>query len=187
MSFVFILLQTCILSQFILAFNFCPKYLIQKDYTFKNLDKLVLTSHRRTSIRTFIDSEDECSSKNIRASLSLILQLKVALSRLPPPWASLLCCIVTQINAFFHQTSQSTRCFQQKGDTHSSLTKATNLASKLRLISMECFSKSISRHFEALCSSASLKQPFLPFRRKAPGINLYLREKTSSRGTQKHV
>lgn len=93
------------------------------------------------------------------------MQLKVALSRMPTPWAFLLCCIVTQINAFFHRTSQSTWCFQQTGEAHSSHTKTTNLASQLRLISEECLSYRISRHSEALCWTASLKQQFLSLRK----------------------
>lgn len=56
--------------------------------------------------------------------------LKVALSRIPTFWASLLRCTVTLINAFFHWTSQHTHCSSadSRSTQHSHKNKRLSLA-----------------------------------------------------------
>lgn len=66
------------------------------------------------------------------------VSLKVSLNRTPTFWASLMPCTATLINAFFHWTSQHTRCFRRTADTHSTHTKTSNYPSVLQLISVEC-------------------------------------------------
>lgn len=72
--------------------------------------------------------------------------LKVSLSRAHTFWASLLCCTVVLINAFFHWTSQHKRCSSADGryTQHSHKNKQLSLATSTNLCGM--LMEWLSRH-----------------------------------------